>query len=110
MPEPDDMGEQIDPQTELAILETAGNKEQKPDARIFVRVNSNIKQRIQHAANLKGMDMSAYVISTLVADPDRTIHEHEVMELGLRDREAFANAILDAPAANEHLLAAAKRY
>jgi uncharacterized protein (DUF1778 family) len=91
-------------------METARNNEEKADARIYARMNSKIKQRIQHAADLKGLDMSAYVVSTLVADADKTIHEHEVMELSLRDREAFANAILTAPAPNEHLLAAAKRY
>jgi len=88
----------------------ARKSDEKADSRIYARMNSKIKQRIQHAADLRGLDMSAYVISTLVADADRTIREHEVMELSLSDREAFANAILNPPAPNEHLLAAAKRY
>jgi uncharacterized protein (DUF1778 family) len=91
-------------------VEVSRNNEEKADARIYARMNAKIKQRIQHAADLRGLDMSAYVVSTLLADADKTIHEHGVMELSLRDREAFANAILNPPAPNAHLLAAAKRY
>ena len=84
--------------------------EEKADARIYARMNSKLKQRIQHAADLRGLDMSAYVVSTLLADADKTIRDHEVMELSLHDREVFANAILNPPSPNEHLLAAAKLY
>jgi uncharacterized protein (DUF1778 family) len=91
-------------------MKTTGNNEEKADARIYARMNSKIKQRIQHAADLRGLDMSAYVVSTLVADADKVIHEHQVMELSQRDKEAFANAILTPPVPNQHLLAAAKRY
>ncbi|CAN5658970.1 DUF1778 domain-containing protein [soil metagenome] len=91
-------------------METAKSNQEKADARIYARVPSRLKERIQHAADLKGLDMSAYVLSTIVADADKTIRDHEVMELSLRDRESFANAILSPPAPNDHLLAAAKRY
>jgi uncharacterized protein (DUF1778 family) len=86
------------------------NNEEKADARIYARMNANIKQRIQHAADLRGLDMSAYIVSTLAAAADETIHEHEFMELSHSDREAFANAILNPQPPNQHLLAAAKRY
>lgn len=90
----------------------ASNRTQvdKANDRIYARLNSKLKQHIQHAADLKGLDLTSYVVSTLVADADKTIQEHEVMELSQRDREAFAKAIIDPPAPSEHLLAAAKRY
>jgi uncharacterized protein (DUF1778 family) len=66
------------------------NNEEKADARIYA--------------------MSAYIVSTLAAAADKTIHEHEFMELSHSDREAFANAILNPQPPNQHLLAAAKRY
>jgi len=91
-------------------MEPGNSNEEKADARIYARVTPTLKRRIQHAADLKGLDMTAYVLSTVVADVDKTIHDHEVLELSLRDREAFANAILNPPAPNKHLLAAAKRY
>lgn len=85
-------------------------KEEKSDDRIYARVDSKLKQRIQHAADLKGLDFTSYVISTLIADADRTVQENEVLQLSQRDREAFAVAILNPPAANNALLAAAKRF
>ncbi len=87
-----------------------GTKEDKSDVRIYARLNSKLKQHIQHAADLKGLDLTSYVVSTLLADADKTIQEHEVMLLSQRDREAFARAIIDPPSPSEHLLAAAKRY
>jgi uncharacterized protein (DUF1778 family) len=92
-------------------MKTATKIEQsRADDRIYVRLNSQLKQHIQHAADLRGLDLTAYVLSTLVADADKTVKEHEVMELSRRDREAFAKAILNPPAPNKHLLAAARRY
>ncbi|MBX9720433.1 MAG: DUF1778 domain-containing protein [Candidatus Obscuribacterales bacterium] len=88
----------------------AKKKEDMSDERIYARVNSKVKQHIQHAADLKGLDLTSYVISTLVADADQTIRQNEVMELSQRDREAFARALLDPPSANEDLIAAAKRF
>jgi uncharacterized protein (DUF1778 family) len=85
-------------------------KVDKANARIYARLSSNLKQHIQHAADLKGLDLTSYVVSTLVADADRTIQEHEIMELSQRDRVTFANAIINPPVPSEHLLAAAKRY
>lgn len=85
-------------------------KKEKSDDRIYARVNSKVKQRIQYAADLKGLDLTAYVISTLIADADKTVQENEIMELSQRDREAFARAIINPPAPGEHLLAAARRY
>lgn len=88
----------------------AKKKEDKSDDRIYARVNSKLKQRIQHAADLKGLDLTSYVISTLIADADKTVQENEVLQLSQRDREAFATAILNPPVANKELLAAAKRF
>jgi len=88
----------------------AKKKEEKSDDRIYARVNSKLKERIQHAADLKGLDLTSYVISTLIADADKTVQENEVLQLSQRDRKAFATAILNPPAANKDLLAAAKRF
>ncbi len=88
----------------------AKGKKDKSDDRIYARVNSKLKQRIQHAADLKGLDLTSYVVSTLVADADKTIQENEVMELSSRDREAFAMALINPPTASDNLLAAAKRF
>ena len=85
-------------------------KKERSDDRIYARVNSKLKQRIQHAADLKGLDLTSYVISTLVADADKTVQENELMELSQRDREAFVSAIVNPPAANAALLAAAQRF
>lgn len=88
----------------------AKKQDEKSDDRIYVRVNSKLKQRIQHAADLKGLDLTSYVISTLLADADKTVQENEVLQLSQRDREAFASAILNPPVASKELLAAAKRF
>ncbi len=91
-------------------MAVAKKKEDKSDDRIYARVNSKLKQRIQHAADLKGLDLTSYVISTLIADADKTVQENEVLKLSQRDREAFAAAIVNPPVANKELVAAAKRF
>ncbi len=78
--------------------------------RIYARCNTQLKQQIQYAASLKGLDLTTYVLSTLAADADKTVQEHDIMRLGKRDREAFANALINPPAPNKNLIAAAKRY
>ncbi len=80
------------------------------DDRIYARCNSQLKEHIQYAASLKGLDLTTYVLSTLATDADRTVQEHDIMKLSKRDREAFAEAIINQPAPNKNLLAAAKRY
>ncbi len=85
-------------------------REDKANDRIYARLNSNLKKRIQHAADLRGLDLTSYVISTLLADADKTIQESEVMQLTQRGREAFASALISPPAPGKNLLAAAKRY
>jgi uncharacterized protein (DUF1778 family) len=91
-------------------MEPARPNDDKSNDRIYARVNSKLKQRIQHAADLRGLDLTSYVVSILVADADKTIREHEVMELSQRDRLAFANAVINPPPPTAHLIAAAKRY
>ncbi len=85
-------------------------KDEKSDDRIYARVNSKLKQRIQHAADLKGLDLTSYVVSTLVADAEKTVQENEVMELSQRDREAFVSALVNPPSPNKSLLKAAKLF
>ena len=88
----------------------AKKKEERSDDRIHARINSTLKARIQHAADLKGLDLTSYVVSTLVEAADKVVRENEILELSQRDRLAFAEALMSPPAPNEELLTAAERF
>lgn len=50
-------------------------KREKSDSCIYARINAKVKERIQHVADLKGLDLTAYVVSALLADAEKTERE-----------------------------------
>lgn len=74
------------------------------------RVNSDVKVRLQWAADLQGRSLSEFVIASAQQEAERVIHEHEVMTLSAEDSRAVVEALLRPPAPNETLRAAAADY
>lgn len=88
-----------------ALLERESKKE-----RLEARLTSEQKQRIEHAARIKGTSVSDFVILSAAEAAVRTIREHEVLTLNERAREVFVQALLKPPAPGPRLRAAARRY
>lgn len=88
-----------------AVLDGETKKE-----RLEARLTAEQKQRIEHAARIRGTSVSDFVILSAAEAAVRTIREHEVLTLNERARKVFAQALLKPPAPGPRLRAAARRY
>lgn len=81
------------------------------DARINVRLSSELKQTIEEAASALGQTVSEFAISTVVREARQVLQEAQITRLSNRDRDDFLTALnaIDAKP-NAALKAAARRY
>ncbi len=81
------------------------------DARINIRVRSELKQIVEDAAVTLGQTMSEFVVSTVAREARQVLRQAQVTRLTNRDRDRFLEA-LDAidTKPNAALKAAARRY
>ena len=81
------------------------------DARINIRVRSELKQIVEDAAVTLGQTMSEFVVSTVAREARQVLRQAQVTRLTDRDRDRFLEA-LDAidTKPNAALKAAARRY
>ncbi|WP_417730574.1 DUF1778 domain-containing protein [Rosistilla oblonga] len=83
----------------------------KNDARINVRLASELKQVIEEAATALGQSVSEFTVSTVVREARQVIQEAQFTRLSTRDRDTFLGALRAADAKpNDALKAAARRY
>ena len=81
------------------------------DARLNVRLPSELKAVIEEAAATLGQSVSDFAVSTLVQTARSVLHQQSVTELSNRDREIFVALLDDAGARpNKALAEAARRY
>ena len=81
------------------------------DARINVRLPSELKQTIEEAASALGQTVSEFAISTVVREARQVLHNVQITRLSNRDRDRFLEALDAADAKpNTALKAAARRY
>ncbi len=78
--------------------------------RLEARVHPNLKRLFERAAELQGLTLSDFVITSVRAAALRTLEEHEVIRLSGDESRAFAAALLHPPAPNAALHQAARRY
>ena len=90
-------------------MATARHLKAKP-ARLEARVTAEQKDLFQQAALLLGRSLTDFMVSALQEMAKRTILEHEVIQLSLRDQKLFVQSILNPPEPNVNLLKAAKRH
>jgi len=81
------------------------------DARINVRLSSELKQTIEEAASALGQTVSEFAISTVVREARQVLHDAQITRLSNRDRDNFLKALdsIDAKP-NAALKSAARRY
>ncbi|MGA8029614.1 MAG: DUF1778 domain-containing protein [Bryobacteraceae bacterium] len=79
--------------------------------RFAARVSREKKSLWQRAAKIRGSSLTEFVVNSAMEAAERTIKEAEFMELTQRDRVAFVQALLNAPASpNRKLRKAAQRH
>lgn len=82
----------------------------KKPARIEARCSDEVKQTVQQAVALLGLNETDFVVSTIYREAVEAIKTHSIITLNAKDAAAFAHAIINPPAPNKAAVAAAKRY
>lgn len=78
--------------------------------RLETRVTAVQKQLIERAACAQGRTLSDFVATTLQEAARKVIEEARVWDLSEEQQRVFIEALLNPPAPNENLRAAADRY
>ena len=94
----------------LRFEDSAAAIDEPETARMEQRTRAHVKERIQYAATLLGVDETTFVTSVAYERARKTIDDHERTVLAPEDRAAFL-ALIDAPAPpTDALKVAVKRH
>ena len=77
--------------------------------RLDARITTEEKELFQEAADVKGLTLTAFVTSSAHEAALKVLKEQHVIELGRKDQQAFAQAMLEPEPPNERLRTLAKR-
>ena len=80
------------------------------DARINVRLRTDIKERIERAAVISGQSLTDFAITTLVETADEVLEKHQTTMLSDRDRDIFLKMLSEKAQPNAKLRRAAKTH
>ena len=61
--------------------------------RINLRLKRNAKILIERAATFEGKTVSSFILSSALASAEKTIHEHESIQLNEQDAQRFFDAL-----------------
>lgn len=82
----------------------------KKTARLEVRVTEDYKKNIETAAYLRGQNMTEYVLDVLAEASNKTIRQHQILELAKKDINSFVDALLNPPTPTEQAMNDADWY
>ena len=82
----------------------------RKDARLEARVTKEQKQLIERAAQLRGQNLTEFMVAVLAEAAIQIIKDRELLQLTERDRQVFAEALLNPPAPSETAYADAQWY
>jgi len=91
-------------------MPSTASKRQKQSARIEARVSSEQKRFFERAAEIQGVTLTDFVISSMHRAATEALQSHNAIQLSSRDQAVFFDALLNPPRPNEALRAAAERY
>ena len=94
----------------LAFQNTTDTIDEPSDARMQFRTKARVKEAIQRAAALSGVDDSAFMVSAAYQSAMATIAAHEKTVLTSIDHEAFFAALDNPPEPSQKLKDAYARY
>jgi len=77
---------------------------------IDIEINSEIKQIILRAAQVKMMSMSTFLINAAYENAKQTLKEHETLTLSLEEGERLITLLENPPEPNDKLKAAMRQY
>lgn len=92
------------------FMAQASNKKESNEGRLGMRLSPELKKKIDYAAQLKGVATAGFVKSVLSEAADRAIKEHEFIDLTVRDRKAFVQALFKPSEPSAEAMEATRRY
>ena len=78
--------------------------------RLEARVTQEQKRIIERSAELRGTSVTEFVVVSAQQAATKTIKDFETLSLRGEARKVFVNALLNPPASNAAVKAAARRY
>jgi uncharacterized protein (DUF1778 family) len=78
--------------------------------RLEARVSREQKQLFQHAAELRGVTLTDFLVGALQEAARKTIEDHNVIRLAAKEQKVFVQSLMNPPAPNGALKRAVKRY
>jgi uncharacterized protein (DUF1778 family) len=78
--------------------------------RIDLRVSSDQKELLEKAASLKGLSLSAYLLSHGLEAAKIELEAHQKLVLSDRDRDLFLSLIVNPPKPNQDLKNAMRNF
>jgi uncharacterized protein (DUF1778 family) len=89
---------------------SASSKTKTKVNRIDLRVNSEQKELLEKAASLKGLSLSAYLLSHGLEAAKAELEKHQSLVLNDRDRDLFLSLIVNPPEPNQSLKDAMRKF
>lgn len=86
-----------------------GELSRKSD-RLAVRLSSEAKQTLEHAAGLSGRSLTDFVVSSALDAAIHYIEQHDRLRLEAEDRDLFLKALAHPPQPTSALRRAAAKY
>jgi len=78
--------------------------------RLEARITPEQKELLQQAAALEGTSLTDFVVRSAQRAAEQSIRDHALIALTARESQAFVEALLEPPAPNAALRAAAEYY
>ena len=78
--------------------------------RLEARITTEQKKLVEHAAALEGRTVTDFVVTSVQDAARRAIETHGRLNLSLRDRQVFVEALLNPPPVNERLRETVRLY
>lgn len=82
----------------------------RKNARLEARVTAEQKQLMQRAAELRGQNLTEFMVAVLAEAATQIIKDNEFLQLTQRDRSSFVEALLNPTAPSEQAYADAQWY
>jgi uncharacterized protein (DUF1778 family) len=82
----------------------------RQQARIEARVSARQKRLFERAAEIEGVTLTDFAISSMQRAAAAVLQEQTTIELSQRNQRAFVDALMDPPEPNQALREAAKAY
>ncbi len=73
------------------------------DARFEAKINSALKEFLQSAASLQGLDLSGFVISAAIEKARKIVSSSEMIYLTEEEHKEFTNILMNPPKATPKL-------